>query len=185
MRQGQIQRTVVGQGQVRLQHQGVIQQTDQQQHVQYSGGQQRYTGGPQQVMVAGQPGQPQWRQHHPGSRVVAAGPQHRGQVIHHGPQVQAGQPGQVTIQKPAPVRTFVQQQPVNNVPVSTIGQDPNIQYNIEHVFTEHGKEVRKMPVMIDNKTVWVDVVDQNGEFEGEILEIDQPSQPAMVKPNPQ
>ena len=92
----------------------------------------------------------------------------------------------MTIQKPAPVRTFVQhQQPVSNVPVNTIGKDPNIQYDIEHVFMEHGKEVRKMPAMIDNNTVWVDVVNQDEPFEGEILELDQPSQPAMVKPNPQ
>ena len=180
MRPGQIQRPVVGQSQVRLQHQGVIQQTDQQQHVQYSGGQpvQRY-GAPQQVMVAGQHGQ--WQRQHPG-RVVPAGPQHRGQVIH-GPQVQAQ--GQVTIQKPAPVRQFVQQQPVSNVPVNTLGRDPNIQYNIEHVFQEHGKEVRKMPVMIDNSTVWVDVVDQSDQLEGEVLELDPGSQPPMLKPNPQ
>ena len=169
--------------QVRLQHQGVIQQTADQQQQQPHGhgmphgqpGVQRYTG--QQVMVTGQ-----WRQHHPGqSRVVTAGPQHGGQVIH-GPQVQPGQ--QVTIQKPAPVRPqYVQ--PVSNVPVNTQGRDPNIQYNIEHVFMEHGKKVRKMPVMINEETVWVDVVDQSSEFDGEVLELDPGVQPQMVKPNPQ
>ena len=177
MRPGQIQRPVAG-GPVRIQHQGVIQQTDQQQHAQYAGGQVpgvRYAQPGQQVMVAGQPG---WRQHHPGHRVVAA-PPHRAQVIHG----QVGQVGQV-IQKP--VRQFVPgpaQQ--SNVPNTTPGQDPNIQYNIEHVFIENGKEVRKMPVMIDNNTVWVDVVDQKTEdIEGEIVEFG-PGQAGMVKTNTQ
>ena len=76
-------------------------------------------------------------------------------------------------------------QPVSNVPVNTQGRDPNIQYNIEHVFMEHGKKVRKMPVMINEETVWVDVVDQSSEFDGEVLELDPGVQPQMVKPNPQ
>ena len=86
----------------------------------------------------------------------------------------------------APVDTksqHFQQQP----PFNTTGRDPNIQYNIEHVFNdEQGNEVRKMPVMINNSTVWVDVVtDHNDTFDGEILELDASSQPAIAKPSPQ
>ena len=52
---------------------------------------------------------------------------------------------------------------MSNLPVNTIGRDPNIQYNIEHVFYDKGKEVSKMPVMIDNNTVWCDLTrDENG-----------------------
>ena len=53
------------------------------------------------------------------------------------------------------------------------------------MFIENGKEVRKMPVMIDNNTVWVDVVDQKTEdIEGEIVEFG-PGQAGMVKTNTQ
>ena len=35
-----------------------------------------------------------------------------------------------------------------------------IQYNVEHVFNENGRQVIKMPIKMDNETIWVDCVDQ-------------------------
>ncbi len=35
---------------------------------------------------------------------------------------------------------------------------PNIQYNVEHVFEENGREVRKMPILVNGQTMWVDCV---------------------------
>ena len=39
---------------------------------------------------------------------------------------------------------------------------PDIQYNVEHVYIENGKTVRKMPVKLgDGQTIWADCVDLN------------------------
>jgi len=38
------------------------------------------------------------------------------------------------------------------------GQD--IAYNVEHVFIENGREVRKMPIKMNNQTIWVDCVSE-------------------------
>ena len=35
-----------------------------------------------------------------------------------------------------------------------------IAYNVEHVFNENGREVRKMPIKMGEETLWVDCVDQ-------------------------
>ena len=50
------------------------------------------------------------------------------------------------------------------------GQGPNdptksqeIAYEVEHVFNENGKEVRKMPIKMGTSTYWVDVVDKKPE----------------------
>ena len=53
-----------------------------------------------------------------------------------------------TVQRPVITRPTIQQQPHN----------PNIAYDVEHVFVENGKEVRKMPVLINKETVWVECV---------------------------
>jgi hypothetical protein len=40
-----------------------------------------------------------------------------------------------------------------------------IAYNVEHVFNENGREVRKMPIKMGDETIWVDCVDQtSGAF---------------------
>ena len=38
-------------------------------------------------------------------------------------------------------------------------QPSEIQYNIEHVFEENGKQVRKMPINLNGQTIWVDCAD--------------------------
>ena len=38
-----------------------------------------------------------------------------------------------------------------------------IAYEVEHVFNENGKEVRKMPIKMGTSTYWVDVVDKKPE----------------------
>ena len=56
-------------------------------------------------------------------------------------------------------------------PPTPSGQDrPNdptksqeIAYEVEHVFNENGKEVRKMPIKMGTSTYWVDVVDKKPE----------------------
>ena len=35
-----------------------------------------------------------------------------------------------------------------------------IAYNVEHVFNENSREVRKMPIKMGEETLWVDCVDQ-------------------------
>ena len=49
-----------------------------------------------------------------------------------------------------------------NPPPPPQGQN-DIVYDVEHVFREGGKEYRKMPVLVDGKTMWVDCVDINPE----------------------
>ena len=41
-------------------------------------------------------------------------------------------------------------------------QGSEIQYNVEHVFEEDGREVRKMPIKVNGETLWVDCVPQVG-----------------------
>ena len=55
-----------------------------------------------------------------------------------------------TVQRPLTARPPIQQQQHTNT--------NNIAYDVEHVFVENGKEVRKMPVLINNETVWVECV---------------------------
>ena len=38
-----------------------------------------------------------------------------------------------------------------------------IAFNVEHVFVEHGREVRKMPVEINGETIWVECVPGGGQ----------------------
>ena len=130
----------------------VIQQTDQQQQQQHS-----YPPQQQQQLRYGAPQPVQWRQ-------AVPGPQHAQQFRVVAAQ-QAGQ-GQVPAQKPVQ-RQFVSQ-PGQQQPPGP--QQQNIQYNIEHVFNENGKEVRKMPVEINGETVWVDVVDQSN-LDPDILDV--------------
>ena len=63
------------------------------------------------------------------------------------------QPRQVmpghTVQRPLTARPPIQQQQQQQ-------HTNNIAYDVEHVFVENGKEVRKMPVLINNETVWVE-----------------------------
>ena len=130
----------------------VIQQTDQQQQQHSYPPQQQ-----QQQLRYGAPQPVQWRQ-------AVPGPQHAQQFRVVAAQ-QQGQ-GQVPAQKPVQ-RQFVSQ-PGQQQPPGP--QQQNIQYNIEHVFNENGKEVRKMPVEINGETVWVDVVDQSN-LDPDILDV--------------
>ena len=36
-------------------------------------------------------------------------------------------------------------------------QQNDIAYDVEHVFNENGREVRKMPIKMGDDTIWVDV----------------------------
>ena len=47
-------------------------------------------------------------------------------------------------------------------PASTAAAS-DIAYDVEHVFNENGKEVRKMPIKMGTATYWVDVVDKKPE----------------------
>ncbi len=51
-----------------------------------------------------------------------------------------------------------QQQPPP--PPQSEPQQAEIQYNIEHVFEENGKKVRKMPINLNGQTIWVDCAEQ-------------------------
>ena len=66
-----------------------------------------------------------------------------------------------TVQRPVITRPTIQQQPHN----------PNIAYDVEHVFVENGKEVRKMPVLINKETVWVECVPNTPSVEQQEAEI--------------
>ena len=35
----------------------------------------------------------------------------------------------------------------------------NLKFQVEHVFNENGKDVKKMPILLNGQTVWVDCVD--------------------------
>jgi len=67
------------------------------------------------------------------------------------PQVQRGvRPGQQF--------QLLKRQP--HAPQQQHGQQNEIQFNIEHVFEENGKKVRKMPIRIPGQTIWVDCAEQ-------------------------
>ena len=102
-----------------------------------------------------------------GPRFAGAGPPGHPQVIRPGfaprPQGQA----------PPPSSGAAGVRPGHHVihrPPGPPGQGPNdptksqeIAYEVEHVFNENGKEVRKMPIKMGNDTYWVDVVDRKPE----------------------
>ena len=73
----------------------------------------------------------------------------------------AGMEGQ---QQPPVVRMPQQQQQPGQQPPQQQqqagGDGQEIAYDVEHVFQENGKEVRKMPIKMGNNTFWVDVVDK-------------------------
>jgi hypothetical protein len=69
----------------------------------------------------------------------------------HLPQQQQGAYHQtLQVQARPPMPPQQQQQPPNE-----------IAYNVEHVFTENGKVVRKMPIKMGEETIWVDCMDIN------------------------
>ena len=62
-----------------------------------------------------------------------------------------------------------------------------IAYDVEHVFNENGKEVRKMPIKMGNSTFWVDVVDNKDNVMPEdavMLNLDDPEPAAPSTPAP-
>ena len=85
-------------------------------------------------------------------RVVAYPQQHQ-QPVPQQQQVATGSFQQV--QRMRPPQPHLQQPQVPPQPLMN-----EIQYNVEHVFNENGREVRKMPIKLDNETIWVDCVDQ-------------------------
>jgi len=124
--------------------QGVIQHTVQPH--QYGGpGQARYAqGGPGPGMVRQTMSPDNWRG-------GAGGPPNQmgRQMIRQAGPVQGGpvqQGGQ---------RQFGGPQQMNNT--------EKIAYNVEHVFIENGREVRKMPVEINGETIWVECVPGGGQ----------------------
>ena len=60
---------------------------------------------------------------------------------------------------------------VNTRPTIQQPHNPNIAYDVEHVFVENGKEVRKMPVLINKETVWVECVPNTPSVEQQEAEI--------------
>merc|ERR1711894_298267 len=44
-------------------------------------------------------------------------------------------------------------------------QNNEIAYDVEHVFNENGREVRKMPIKLGNDTFWVDVCQEENKTE--------------------
>ena len=56
-----------------------------------------------------------------------------------------------------------QQQPQQHPQQQQTGSE--IQYNVEHVFEEDGREVRKMPIKVNGETLWVDCVPQSTSAE--------------------
>ena len=61
-------------------------------------------------------------------------------------------------------------------------QQNDIAYNVEHVFNENGREVRKMPILIGDHTFWADVVDnKDGDTNSDVANI--PEDGIMLNPN--
>lgn len=50
-------------------------------------------------------------------------------------------------------------------------QQNDIAYDVEHVFNENGREVRKMPIKMGEDTIWVDVKNEgaSGNSEDSIM----------------
>ena len=63
-----------------------------------------------------------------------------------GPRV-PGPPHQIQYQQQMRMRGPGPQQQQQQLP-------PEIVYNVEHVFSENGREVRKMPIKMGNETIW-------------------------------
>ena len=122
---------------------GVIQQTDQS-HQSHQSHQyrQRYPQPAQSVMVPNQ--QQHWR-----PAPAQQQPQRRPTPV------MAAQPVQRQVVRPA--------LPQHN--------SNAIAYDVEHVFKEDGKEVRKMPVLINGETVWVECVPNAASVEQQESEI--------------
>eukprot|EP00092_Neocalanus_flemingeri_P016495 GFUD01017849.1.p1 GENE.GFUD01017849.1~~GFUD01017849.1.p1 ORF type:complete len:1547 (+),score=557.86 GFUD01017849.1:282-4922(+) len=128
--------------------QGVIQHTVQP-HQYGAQAQARYgQGGPSPGMVrqSMSPGPETWR-----GGAGTAGQVAQGRMVRQPGPAPAG-PGQVQ-QQPGGQRQFGGQQ-INN---------EKIAYNVEHVFIENGREVRKMPVEINGETIWVECVPGGGQ----------------------
>ena len=51
------------------------------------------------------------------------------------------------------------------------GVRAKLAYDVEHVFLENGKEVRRMPVLINKETVWVECVPNSPLVEQQEAEI--------------
>ena len=64
------------------------------------------------------------------------------------------------IQHPQQRPPLPPQQPPQPPPPQPEPQQNEIQYNIEHVFEENGKKVRKMPINLNGQTIWVDCAEQ-------------------------
>ena len=99
-------------------------------------------------------------------------PQQQGVMVHN-TAVSSGQqwrPAQQRLNSPRPVLPMqsVQRPPVNSRPTLN---PANIAYDVEHVFVENGKEVRKMPVLINGETVWVECVPNSPSVEQQEAEI--------------
>ena len=61
--------------------------------------------------------------------------------------------------------------PTQAIPQHQQQNSTNIAYDVEHVFVENGKEVRKMPVLINGDTVWVECVPNSPTVEQQETEI--------------
>lgn len=94
-------------------------------------------------------------------------------MVHQGPRLTMIRPGQQIRfvqqqpQQPPQPRPRMQfqpqprppQQPPQPPPMPSAQQPQSeIAYNVEHVFTENGKTVRKMPILMGDQTIWVDCV---------------------------
>jgi len=126
--------------------QGVIQHTVQPPH-QYG------SPGPQARYVQGGPGMVRQNMSPDNWRGGAGGPPNQmgRQMIRQAGPVQGGQ-----------VQQGVQQQQRQFGP-QQMNTGEKIAYNVEHVFIEDGREVRKMPVEINGETIWVECVPGGGQ----------------------
>ena len=127
--------------------QGVIQHTVQPPHQQYG------SPGPQARYVQGGPGMVRQNMSPENWRGGAGGPPNQmgRQMIRQAGPVQGGQ-----------VQQGVQQQQRQFGP-QQMNTGEKIAYNVEHVFIEDGREVRKMPVEINGETIWVECVPGGGQ----------------------
>ena len=170
--QGVVQRVQVRPGPAPAQPQQMIQRPVQQQ---------------QQMRVIQQTDQHhQYQQPHPQQQPQIRYVQQGGQWRQPQPQ-QPGQPQYRMIQRPgAPVMQQSPRPVIRTQMAPSSGgvaqQSSELQYDVEHVFIENGKTVRKMPVKIDEKTVWVECVDNvNGDV---IMEAGDMNNKPTVNPAP-
>jgi len=123
-------------------------------------------------------------------------------------QWRAQQPRMMRPEQPVPMRQFgpeMGQAPGQNIvraPQPGAEGQGEIAYNVEHVFIENGKEVRKMPISHEGQTIWVECVGQNAaghgvntqqgrdgimlEIPGDCSELEVPGSrpPGQVNPKP-